>query len=154
MIAEGKHIAAGTIVGLHVDLGDEWEGTDGSRRGGYMTFENARLGCDVVVMVASPVKAFPHYMNDDAGSHEILKRYADGDAAGVTSFLLPTAGGGAIETLSQERTESGRSRIAIAREFGAIDSAIFVDFGCDTAEGVEQVFAREFLAKVGAFVSD
>ena len=153
-IADGADIAEGTIVGLHVDLGEAWTSTDGSRRSGYMTLENPELDCDVVIIVASPVKAFPHYMEDEPGSLEILKKHASGDSGSGSSFFYPTAGGGAIEMLSELRAESERSRIAVAREFGAIDSAIFVDFGCQTDGDIEELFRREFVAKAPAFVTD
>ena len=119
-----------------------------------MTMENATLGCDVVVIVASPVKAFPHYLEDEEGSLAILEKFAGAEVADAKSYLYPTAGGGAIETLVQMRINGSRSRIAVAREFGAIDSALFIDFGCDAGKNLNEVFEREFVAEVPAFVTD
>lgn len=152
-IDEGNAVPYRTFVGLHVEFDDGWETTEGSQRSGFIALENPALGCDVVVIVAAPTATFPHHMEDRAGTLAILAELAPGAADMAKPYVYPTAGGGSIELLSQVRLDAGRTRIALAREFGAIDSAIFIDFGCETDEEISSVFAREFVEKIPAFVS-
>jgi hypothetical protein len=152
-IDDGSAVPYRTFVGLHVEFDDNWETTEGSQRSGFIALENPALGCDVVVIVAAPTALFPHHMEDRAGSLAILAERAPGAEDSAASYVYPTEGGGSIELLSQVRVDAGRTRMALAREFGAIDSAIFIDFGCDTDQEISAVFAREFVEKIPAFVS-
>lgn len=149
---DGADLDHGTIVGFDLDMGNNWQNTDGSPSLGYLQFENAGLGCTLVLMVANPMAAFPHDMDDEAGSIEILDTYGPPGATSPEPYNYPTADGETVEMLGVDATGASGSRTVLAREFGVIDSALVVDLGCGASADIDEVLATEIAERFAATV--
>jgi hypothetical protein len=146
----GSELEPGTVVGFHIDLGDDWEHTGGSM--GLLYLENAQLGCSLAFIVANPFASFPHSLDDEPGSLAILEQFGPG-GSNPSSYLYPTKDGETIEMLSVVRSDPSGSRMAVAREFGSIDSALMADLGCAAGVDIEETFAAEVAGRFPATIS-